>query len=141
MFCERHFKNFCSEDISFIENYEKAISSKEIYDIHHRKEDEGYSKKYLIDNGLYYNRPACELIFLTHAEHASRHHKGRKRSKETCERISAGKKKAMNDETRRKIGLGRKGAHATPETIKKLSESHKGKHWYKDEKSGKRVYY
>ena len=67
-------KKYCCEDLSLIENYEKA--SKDLiqtWDIHHRKEDEGYSMKELKDLGLYHGRPASELIFLTKKEHMRLH--------------------------------------------------------------------
>lgn len=72
-------KWYCCEDISLIENYEKARRDLiEVWDIHHRMENEGYSYKELKDKGLYYHRPASELIFLTHKEHMSLHNKGEK---------------------------------------------------------------
>lgn len=76
-------KKYCSEDISLIENYDLAILSNEIYDIHHRLEthdkngnllNKSLSAKKLIQMGLYYNRPAEELIFLSHSEHQKLHH-------------------------------------------------------------------
>lgn len=81
-------KEFCCEDISLIENYEKAINSNEIWDCHHRLEIQGdkrYSRRQLIEMKLYYDRPASELIFLTHAEHTKIHFKGKKRGNFTDE--------------------------------------------------------
>ena len=73
-------KKFCCEDISLIENYALAVADQtQTWDCHHRGEIlpcGRYEAKDLKKFGLYYNRPACELIFLTHAEHASLHHKG-----------------------------------------------------------------
>ena len=72
-------KRFCSEDISLIENYNQAISDEEkMWDVHHRREcdSEGrtlFTKKQLIDMGLYFNRPASELIFVTRAIHKKLH--------------------------------------------------------------------
>lgn len=70
------YNYFCSESISEIENYDLALSDKDnTWDIHHRLETElNLSKKELIDNGLYYNRPASELIFLTRSEHVKLHY-------------------------------------------------------------------
>lgn len=76
MICEVNAKRFCNEDLSNIENYEKAATSSEQYDCHHRLEIQGdkiISKEELISQNLYYNRPASELIFLTHSEHAKLH--------------------------------------------------------------------
>ena len=71
MINERQAKKYCKEDISKIENYDKAISdTSQTWDLHHRTEIWwNCSKQDLIDNECYYNRKACELIFLTHAEH------------------------------------------------------------------------
>ena len=70
----RNVTSYCCEDISLIENYDKAISNDIIYDCHHRKEtDEGLSVKQLKEQNLYFNRPANELIFLSHDEHARLH--------------------------------------------------------------------
>lgn len=70
-------KNYCIEDMSLIENYEKAITdTAQIWDLHHRTEIWwNCSAQDLIDNECYYNRKACELIFLTHAEHTKLHNK------------------------------------------------------------------
>ena len=73
-------KSFCKEDISLIENYEKAIQSNEVWDCHHRLEIQGnkrYTRRQLIEMNLYYDRPACELIFLTHSEHTRLHFQGK----------------------------------------------------------------
>lgn len=72
----RNVKGFCKE-FENIENYQEAASSPEKYDCHHRLEETGLSKKDLIYRNMYYNRPANELIFLTHKDHVSLHHKGK----------------------------------------------------------------
>lgn len=99
-------KKFCKENISLIENYEKAINDKtQMWDCHHRLEIElGVSAKQLIKMDLYYNRPASELIFLTHAEHTKLH------------------KSNMREETKKQISESNKGKHRTEETKKKQSE-------------------
>ena len=95
-------KLYCKEDISLIENYEKAKKDLlEMWDIHHRKEEEGYSYKELKKLGLYYKRPASELKFLTKKEHISLHKKGNK------------------------YWLGK---HHSDEAKKKISEAKKGKY-------------
>lgn len=79
MISEYNAKRFCSEDISLIENYQDAISDEErTWDIHHRREcDENgrtlFTGKQLIDMGLYLNRPAAELIFVTRSMHMKLH--------------------------------------------------------------------
>lgn len=73
MICEATIKKYCSEDISKIENYDKAIADKRItWHCHHRLEVTPHEirlKEQLKSDGLYYNRPASELIFLTPREH------------------------------------------------------------------------
>lgn len=80
-------KRFCCEDFSHIEGYNEAISSEDLYDIHHRlethdengiKRDKFLKAKELIEMGLYFNRPASELIFMKHSEHTKLHHTGNK---------------------------------------------------------------
>ena len=59
-----------------IENYELAAADEFTgWDLHHRAETEGTgcSVKELKEKGLYYNRPASELIFLTWSEHTKLH--------------------------------------------------------------------
>lgn len=69
-------QRYCCEDISLIQNYEIAINSSDKYDCHHRLEiqdDKTVSVKELKEQGLYYKRPANELIFLKHSEHTLLH--------------------------------------------------------------------
>ena len=81
-------KKFCNEDISLIENYDKAIADlNQTWDCHHRREIET-SRKELIKIGEYYNRPARELIFLTHSEHSILHNKGKQFSEKTRQLLS-----------------------------------------------------
>ena len=83
MISENHAKTFCREDLSLIENYDKAIAdTTQVWHCHHRRESI-YSKNDLIEINEYYNRPACELIFLTPFEHIRLHQLGKKVSAET----------------------------------------------------------
>lgn len=69
--------SYCKDPISLIENYEVAVNSTETYDCHHRLEiDLNLSRKELKGRDLYLNRPASELIFLTHSEHLRLHKTG-----------------------------------------------------------------
>ena len=74
------YKKYCCEDPSLIENYNKAIADNtQIWHCHHRGEVlpcGRFSRDDLIKFGLYYNRPAAELIFLTRSEHQCLHTKG-----------------------------------------------------------------
>lgn len=84
--------------------------------------------------GLYWNRPADELIFLTTSEHAILHQKGKHRSEETRNKISeANKGKHLSEEHKRNISEGQRGEknhnYGKPksnETKNKLSNAFKG---------------
>ena len=79
MLNENNAKQYCSEDISLIENYHQAIADEERrWEIHHRREcdSEGrtlFTHKKLKELNLYYKRPAAELIFVTRSMHKKLH--------------------------------------------------------------------
>lgn len=77
MICEKTVKQFCSEDLSLIENYQEAINdTTQTWHCHHKLEIElNKSENDLNNMNLYYNRPASELIFLTKRDHMSLHQK------------------------------------------------------------------
>lgn len=115
MISKKHTKKYCCEELSKIKNYSDAINDKtEIWHIHHLKEDR-FSREELIEMGLYYNRPASELIFLTPSNHKALHNKilckGLKFSEERNAKISLKTKGEKNhfygkhhsDETKVKI--------------------------------------
>ena len=129
---------YCKNDISLIENYDKAIADKSlVWHCHHRRETI-YSAKELIDIGEYYNRPAEELIFLTPFEHIRLHQLGKHHSEDTRKKMSeAIKGKHHSEETRKKISDALNGEnhpmfgkHHTTEARKKIGEAHKGTNWY-----------
>ena len=115
---------YCCEDITLIENYDKAIADDtQTWQIHHRDEIRTLpsgktvyrSQQELIESGRYYNCPANEFIFLTKAEHIKLHGKYRPSLPKECyERAVI---------TRRNNGNNRH----SEETKRKLSEVHKGK--------------
>ena len=117
MINEYYAKKFCKDDISKIENYEKAVAdTTQTWDLHHRLEltldgEFALSRDQLKMHDMYYNRPYYELIFLTHAEHSRLHREGR----------------TVTDEHRRKISEAKKGHTLSEETRRKMSESHKRK--------------
>ena len=137
-----NFEKFC-KDYENIENYEKARKDNfKNWDCHHRSETHNsdgerrlvdISKKELIALGMYYNRPASELIFLKHSEHNTLHHKGKHLGKDNH---FYGKK--HSEEARKKMREAKK--NISEETRKKLSETKKGKHWYNNGKISKRAY-
>lgn len=119
MINEKYARMFCCEDISLIENYQEAINDTEqTWDCHHRLETEmNISRKDLIKKKLYYERPSSELIFLTHSEHISMHHKGKHISQETLEKM----KRPKSEEHKKHISEAHIG----------LPSPTKGKHYPK----------
>ena len=125
------YKQYCKEPEK-IENYEKAKKDNfKGWECHHRLETHNsdgerrlvdITKKELIALGMYYNRPASELIFLTIREHNA-FKKGKPRS----------------EETRRKLREANEGKKLSEETREKLSEARKGLHWFNNGKISKRA--
>lgn len=140
-----------------IENYDKAVADTEnTWECHHRFETHNsdgerrlidLTKDELESLGMYFDRPADELIFLTANEHMSLHKKGKPTwikgkhsSEETKAKMSAALKgKKRSEEAKKKISAARKGKKLSEEHKAKLSAVHKGKHWKLID--GKRVYY
>ena len=79
MINEHCVKDYCSEDISLIENYDLAIAdTTKTWCCHHRAEILPcgvFKPEDLKKFGLYFNRPASELIFMTKADHNVLHNK------------------------------------------------------------------
>lgn len=154
-----YYRHFCIEDISLVENYEKAIADdSQQWHCHHRLEthkyknrkreewvrrDENIPAKELIALGLYYNRPAKELIFMTESEHHSLHSKNRVVSDSTRQKLSEvakkqqhpgyNKGKKFSEEWRKHLSEAHKGKKLGPmseEHKRKLSDAHKGKTVY-----------
>ena len=130
MINEKLAHRYCKEDISKIKNYDKAIAdTTQVWDCHHMTETWwNCTAKDLIENECYYHRKACELIFLTHAEHRRLHNKGRAVTEETRRKMSESHKgRTISDETRRKMSDAKKTI--SDETRRKMSEANKGKTW------------
>lgn len=85
-------RRFCSEPLENIENYQYAVNDSEhMWECHHRLEIQGQfrnSVKLLKRCGMYWHRPASELIFLRHDVHRSLHHKGKQVRPDTCRKMS-----------------------------------------------------
>lgn len=149
----RHAKEFCSGDITEIENYAAAVNDVNETWICHHILGEILTSEQLKDHDFYYNVPPCMLKFVTKAEHNNLHNQGKHLSDETRRKMSESLKgrhawnkgKQHNAETRKKISESnkgkvshRKGVTLSEETRKKLSEAHKGRrtkgsagmHWY-----------
>lgn len=150
----KHKFEISCNDIENVENYDKAKADNfKGWVCHHRLEthtSDGERRlvdieaKELMALGMYYHRPASELIFLTESEHSSLHNKGKPKSEEHKRKIGeAGKGRHMSEETRRKMSeahkdkphqgywKGKKRGHMGPmseETKRKIAESNKGKH-------------
>lgn len=144
----RSTKVYCKDDITKIENYEKAIADKsQVWHLHHRlethkyknrdrkewiKRDENVSLEMLKAFDLYYNRPATELIFMTQSDHHSLHNKGsqywfgKHHTEETRLKMSKAKKGKPSS---------RKGHKVSDETKRKMSEARKRYYELKNQKN------
>ena len=113
-------KRYCYEDISLIENYHKAIADTEhTWQCHHRNETVmNCGKKELIAKGAYFDRPARELIFLTHLEHLRIHKVGKP---------SGMKGKTQSESARKAISLKSRGRKMSEESKRKLRPELGGK--------------
>ena len=124
---KHNFKFYC-KDYKNIENYHKAKADDFVGWICHHRKGVDIPTEELQALGMYYNRPAEELIFLTISEHIILHKKGKKR-------------KPMSDEAKIKLSISLKGRPVSEEHRKKLSEAakgkHKGMHWYNNGKECK----
>lgn len=132
-----HSKNcYCSEPWK-IENYDKAIAdTTQTWECHHRLEthtSDGekrlveLTKEELKALGMYYHRPADELIFLTAKDHVSLHYKGKTVSEVQKQKISNSLKgHEVSEETKQKISDTKKGTKVNEETKRKISNSLKG---------------
>lgn len=163
----RHrFKTYC-KDYKNIENYEMAAADNFVgWVCHHRlqtwtsdgkRREVDILAKELKALGMYYNRPASELIFLTKSEHSTLHNTGKKyclgkapwnkglaTPEKTRKKISEANKgiapwnkgKHHSEETKKKIGTALKGhknnlgKRHSEEHNKKIGAASVGKHWY-----------
>lgn len=137
---KHEFEKYC-KDYKNIENYERAKADNfKGWEVHHRLETHNsdgerrsvdISHKELKALGMYYNRPAEELIFLTTREH----HAIRKVSEETKNKLRAAKKGEKNPNY---------GKHHTFEARQKIAEANRinrtGRHWYNNGKENKFCY-
>lgn len=135
------YKQYC-KDYENIENYDKAkVDNFKGWDCHHRLEtwtSDGERRQIDITVaelkalGMYYNRPANELIFLRKSEHTAL----RKVSLETRNKLSdIGKN--ISEETRKKLSMANKGHPVSEETRNKISTANKGNTYAKGNKSTK----
>ena len=140
MIYEKSIRQFCSEDPSLIENYNEAVSSPEKWVCHHRGEIlpcGRYTPADLKKFGLYYHRPASELVFLTRNEHTRIHKLGNKnclgkhRTEATKEKLrQAHLGKRLSDAAKEKLRQLNLGKRLSDETKAKMSQKWLGKKWY-----------
>lgn len=133
MINEQNCNAFCIEDISKIDNYEQAVNDKtQTWECHHRAEIlpcGRFSAEDLKKFGLYYHRPANELIFLTKSDHTRLHFTGKTWSEESRAKLSETRKaKIASGE----IAIDTSACH-TPEANAKIST--KAKERYKDKEN------
>ena len=116
---KHEFERYC-KDYENIENYEKAKTDNfKNWDCHHRLETHNsdgerrlvdITRDELLALGMYYGRPAEELIFLTTSEHNTLHHKGKLISEEHKKKLrEANKGKKLSEETKKKLREAKKG--------------------------------
>lgn len=142
-----NWRSFCKDSLDQIENYPQALADNfKGWCIHHRLEIQPdgtrVSRQELKDNGLYYGRPANELVFMRFGDHITLHNLGNHHSAETRQKIAealSGENnpffgKHHSEDTRRKMSESLSceknpffGKHLPTETRQKMSESHKGK--------------
>lgn len=136
MISNRQVRKYCAEDISKIENYEQAVASPDKWDCHHRLEIAADGTctpvDVLIQNNVYYRRPACELVFLHHAEHKRMHNVNDRQRALKIGRTMTGRPAPWNrvtpsEATRKKLSEALKGRPHTPEHNAKVAASLRGK--------------
>lgn len=130
MISEQNAKKYCCEDISLIENYDAAIKdTTQIWDCHHRGEIltcGKFSARTLMENKLYWDRPASELIFLPHGLHYSIHLRGNQFTKGVSP-WNKGRTGVYSSETLTRMKSSLIRSHSDKDYRERQSKSHKGK--------------
>ncbi len=130
-------KKFCKDSIHLIENFENAKNDPiNTWVLHHRLEltmddDFAHSAEELKRLGMYFNRPAFELIFLTKNEHMRKHLLARNPNSQESVRLKKslkmrGNKNAcgiVRSEEYRDKFRGENNPAKRPEVRKKISEA------------------
>lgn len=157
---KHNWKKYCSEPLELVENYQQAEADGfKGWCLHHRREieNDGSAKtaQELIDKGMYLNRPADELVFMTNEAHRKLHGKhpvkstAIKISQTRLQRIANGEIKMdisylHTPEVRAKISIAAKerladkknhpmyGKRQSEESRQKNSLAQRGRHWWND---------
>lgn len=134
MFSCRQAKKFC-KNFELIENYDDALSSSEMYVIHHRLE-QVFTKEELKRANWYYNRKPQELIFLKRSEHNNntKIHVGCRLGVKKASESKKGKPSGMKGKTPWNKGIKVESASIKMKGNKNGigNKGQKGKHWYTD---------
>ena len=95
---KQNWKRYCKDRIELVQNfYQAKADGFEGWCIHHRLEiqqDKIVSRQQLIDQDLYYRRPASELVFMTNGEHMKLHN-SHKHTKQHNKNISESVQKGI----------------------------------------------
>ena len=127
-----NWKKYCSEPLELVENYAAAKADNFAgWCIHHKleikKDGTRVSVQELKDQGLYFGRPAEELVFMRTTEHARMHMTGLACSITTRQKISKTMTGILIKETTRlKISESLKGRTLSEEHCKNLSAANLG---------------
>ena len=129
MINEENAKRYCKDDISEIYGYQDAIADKHnVWACHHCL---GliYTKKELIEKGLYYNQPAEMLMFVEKGIHEKLHWITQDERKRKISEMYSGKNspnygKRRSKESIEKMKSKKIGKKMYTRTKKKMSDSH-----------------
>ena len=151
------YKRYC-KNIENVENYEKALADNFVgWCLHHRLQtwtSDGerrlvnISADELKSLGMYYNRPAEELLFMRVEDHISLHQKGkqgefkgRHHSVKTKKRLSKARRgMTFSKEWRERMSEAHKGIKRSEVARDKTSKALKGRHWFNNGKENKFCY-
>lgn len=133
MINEKQARKFCKDEISLIENYDKAMTdTTQTWHCHHRDEVKVLpsgmrvvrTMAELKENGRYYGCPANELIFLTPSEHHHIH--SYKNNWSAC---SEETKKKISEAVKKNPCRYWKGKKKTKEHLEKMAKTRRGMIW------------
>lgn len=123
MFSDKQARAYCCEPIEQIQGYAEAVESADKYHIHHRFEEMGLSRNDLMELGLLYNRPACELVFMNGREHNRIHSKIMPTDSLVSGQFKNGDIPEFTEDHRRHISEAKKGVKQSPEHTLHVKEA------------------